>query len=109
MSTVHKITEQTFEAEVLGAELPVLVDFTAAWCPPCRALEPIVHALAKEQAGRLKVGTIDGDESPALASRLKVKGFPTVVLFSGGKEVGRHLGLATKDKLVKMIEGASRA
>jgi thioredoxin 1 len=104
LDPVHPVTEQTFAAEVLAAELPVLVDFTATWCPPCRALTPILHALAAEQVGRVKVATVDGDAEPALAARLRVRAFPTIIAFAGGKEVARHVGLTTKAKLLKMLE-----
>jgi thioredoxin 1 len=103
-SPLPAITEQTFDAEVLAADLPVLIDFTTAWCPPCRALAPILHKVAAEQAGRLKVVTVDGDAEAALAARLRVKGFPTVIAFAGGKEVARHVGLTTKEKLLKLLE-----
>jgi thioredoxin 1 len=104
MDHVHVITEQSFEAEVLGAEVPVLVDFNTTWCAPCRALAPILHKLAAEKEGSLKVVTVDGEESAALAARLRVKAFPTIIAFSGGKEVARHVGLTTKEKLLRLVE-----
>jgi thioredoxin 1 len=103
-SPVRAITDETFDAEVLDAKVPVLVDFTAAWCSPCRALTPILHTLAAEQAGRLTVATVDGDEETALAARFRIKALPTVIAFAGGKEVARHVGLTTKEKLLKMVE-----
>lgn len=99
-SPVQSVTEQTFAAKVLGASVPVLVDFTTTWCGPCRALSPILHKLAAEQAGRLSVVTVDGDDQAALAARFRVKAFPTVIAFSGGREVGRHVGLTTREKLL---------
>lgn len=102
---VHEINELDFDAEVLEAGVPVLVDFTAQWCPPCRALAPILHRLAEEGAGRLKVVAVDGDRSPALARRFGIRGLPTVVAFAGGREVARHVGLTTKEKLLKLVEG----
>jgi thioredoxin 1 len=101
---VRPVTEQTFEAEVLASKLPVLVDFTAAWCPPCRALDPVLHRLAGENAGRVSVRTVDGDDQAALATKLRIKAFPTVVAFAGGKEVGRHVGLTTREKLLRLVE-----
>jgi thioredoxin 1 len=100
---VPAVTDQTFDRDVLGAPVPVLVDFTARWCPPCRALEPIVHALAAESGGRFEVRMVDGDEQSALAARWRVKAFPTVIAFSGGREVARHVGLTNKAKLLKLV------
>jgi thioredoxin 1 len=104
-NTIPMITDQTFEAEVLSAPEPVLVDFTATWCSPCRALLPILHKLSVEGAGRLKVVKVDSDASPGLATRFGVRALPTVIAFAGGKEVARHAGLTTREKLLKMIGG----
>ena len=106
-SALRAITGRTFDAEVLAAGLPVLVDFTTAWCPPCRAHAPILHGLASEHAGRIEVVTVDGDAEPELAARLRVKAFPTVIAFAGGKELARHVGLTTKAKLLKLLERGS--
>ncbi|WP_437940520.1 thioredoxin family protein [Sorangium sp. So ce341] len=102
---VHEINELDFDAEVLEAGVPVLVEFTAEWCPPCRALAPILQKVAEEGAGRLKVVAVNGDRSPAVARRFGIRGLPTVVAFAGGKEVARHVGLTTKEKLLKLVEG----
>ena len=101
---VRSVHEQSFESEVLQAGVPVLLDFTTTWCPPCRLLAPILHKLAEENAGRVKVVTVDGDDQPALAARFRIKAFPTVIAFAGGKEVARHVGLTTKDKLLQMVQ-----
>lgn len=104
-SIIHEITgEDDFEAEVVRSAVPVLVDFTTAWCPPCRQLAPILHKLAEEHAGRVKVVNVDGDAQAPLAARLRVRGFPTVVAFAGGREVGRHLGLTTRDRLLQLVQ-----
>src|SRR5690349_17729899 len=110
MSTdaIPTITERTFEAEVLRASVPVLLDFTATWCSPCRALTPILHKIAAEGAGRIKVVAVDGDDNPELATRLGVRGFPTIIAFVDGKEVARQVGLASKEKIAKMIPEALR-
>jgi thioredoxin 1 len=103
---IGNIDDATFDREVLSSAVPVLVDFTTAWCGPCRALAPIVHRIAEERAGRLRVVTADGDQCVALAARLRIKGFPTLVLFAGGREIARRVGLTTKDKLLALIDGA---
>jgi len=102
-TSVRSVTEQTFEAEVATAAVPVLVDFTATWCPPCRQLTPILHAIAAESAGRLKVVEVNGDDQPRLAARFGIRAFPTVIAFAGGKEVARHVGLTTREKLLQMV------
>ena len=105
MKNLPSVTEASFAAEVLGSSVPVLVDFTATWCAPCRALAPILERIAVEAGPRLKVVTVDGDEQSALASRYGVRGFPTILAFSGGKEVGRQVGVANKEKLLALLEG----
>ena len=103
MTLVAEVNELNFDAEVLKHRGPVLVDFSTAWCGPCRALTPIVHELAREQAGSLKVVAIDGDSAPNLAARYGVRGFPTLILFRAGEEITRRLGLTTKQKLLEML------
>lgn len=82
----------TFEAEVLQSAAPVVVDFYAAWCPPCKLLEPVVERLAAEYAGKVKIGKLNTDENPDLAIRYGVMGIPTLGLFLGGKLVDRLVG-----------------
>ena len=106
MSTVHSISEASFQSEVLDATVPVLVDFTATWCAPCRALEPVLAKIAKEGEGRCKVVSVDGDANPELAARFGVRGFPTVVAFAHGRETGRQIGLAPKERLLKLLAPA---
>jgi thioredoxin 1 len=98
------VAEPDFEAEVLASPVPVLVEFAAAWCPPCRALAPILHRLSSELAGRAKIVAVDADEHPALAARFSVRGYPTVIAFGGGKERARHLGATHKEKLLALID-----
>lgn len=105
-SIIPTVTEQTFEAEVLQAKVPVLVDFSTAWCPPCARLKPILQEMARTSGGRFKVVMIDGDDSAALASRLRVRAFPTIVAFSGGEELARHVGLTRKEKLLSLLDRA---
>ena len=100
---VIAVNESTFDAEVLASPVPVLVDFSAAWCPPCRALDPIVTKLAEERKGELRVAMVDLDACPNLAIRYGVRGAPTLIYFVGGKETARQLGLTTPKKLREMV------
>ena len=104
-SKVHAFNDLNFEQEVLKAESPVLVDFTATWCGPCKALAPIVDQLAEELEGELKVGKLDVDESPVTAGKYGVRGVPTVMIFKGGERSAQHIGLATKEKLKELVTG----
>lgn len=100
---IAKVSEATFQAEVLEASLPVLVDFTAVWCQPCKALDPIVRQLAQEWDGKLKVVKLDVDENPNLAMDYTVMSLPTLMLFKGGQPVERVTGLQPKDRLQKKL------
>jgi thioredoxin 1 len=103
-SHVRVITEENFQNEVLDSPLPVLLDFATEWCPPCRALEPVLHRLAAETEGRVRVASVSADEWPSLAARFGVRGYPTIVALSGGTERARHLGATSKEKLLQMVE-----
>lgn len=98
-----KITSANFEKEVLGSELPVLVDFWATWCGPCKMLAPVLDEIAAEQEGKAVVGKIDVDEEADLAAKFGVMNIPTVILFKDGKEVSRSVGLVPKQKLLAML------
>ncbi len=100
---VSNVTDQNFDSEVTQSDKPVLLDFTATWCGPCKALAPIVEDVAKEFDGQLKVGKLDIDASPGVASRFGIRGVPTVIVFKGGKEVARQVGLVPKPKLVALF------
>jgi thioredoxin 1 len=91
------ITEQNFEQEVLNSELPVMIDFWAVWCGPCKVLSPIVEELANEYAGKIKVGKVNVDENGQLAMRYNVMSIPTLKFFKGGKMVGEMIGAAPKN------------
>ncbi len=95
--------DESFRREVVEADVPVMVEFGGKWCPPCRALEPILERLAADQAGKCKVGTVDMDEQPAIASRYKVRAVPTIVVLVRGEEKARHVGLTTYAKLAALI------
>ncbi len=100
---MHHFTDTNFEEEVLKSDLPVLVDFTATWCGPCKALAPIVEKLADEYEGKIKVGKCDTDESKQIAMKYGIRSVPTVMVFRGGQKTNQHVGLTTKDKLVKLV------
>jgi thioredoxin 1 len=84
--------------------VPVLVDFTAVWCPPCKAIAPHVEALARRFAGRLRVGTCDSDSNPELAARFDVRALPTLLLFQGGDVVGQIVGAVPRARIEAMVE-----
>jgi thioredoxin 1 len=98
-----RATDETFDDEVLGAPVPVLVEFVARWCGPCRVMGPLVERLAEEQAGRLKVVTVDTDDSPGIARRYGIRGVPTVLAFRDGERVGSHTGTASKERLLALV------
>ena len=105
-SPLLHVDDKNFSAEVLKAELPVLVDFWATWCGPCRTIGPIVEDLAKEFAGRVKVAKLNVDENPGTPSQYGVRGIPTLILFKGGKVVEQIVGAVPKARLVAMVEKA---
>ena len=92
MQNLHHFDGPTFEADVLQAVEPVVVDFTAVWCPPCQMMAPVVEKLAEEFAGKVKIGKLDTDENQEIAIRYGVSGIPTLGLFRGGKLVDRLVG-----------------
>jgi len=104
MSSATAVTDQTFETEVLKSPVPVLVDFWAAWCGPCRAIAPIVDEIATEYAGKLKVVKLDTDESGDTAQRYQVMSIPTLLLFKGGQPVERVIGAMPKAALLSRIQ-----
>lgn len=105
---VH-VTERTFEAEVLKADLPVLADFWAEWCAPCRMIAPIVSDLAREYAGRVKVVKVDVDENPHLAIDYGIMSIPTLALFKNGQMAARFVGYRSKAELQQKLESALNA
>jgi thioredoxin 1 len=98
------VTDQSFEAEVLNSSLPVLVDYSAEWCGPCKMVGPIVEASAKQYAGRLSVAKLDIDSSPRTPSRYNVRGIPTLMLFKDGQPVATHVGSLSKAQLTTFID-----
>ncbi len=103
MSLLH-FTDQTFDTEVLKSDKPVLVDFFADWCGPCRMVAPVVEELAAQYEGKVMVGKLDVDANSRVAQDYKVMSIPTVILFEKGREVARQVGFSGKDSYIKMLE-----
>ena len=103
MSSVPSVNDANFESEVLKSPLPVLVDFYATWCGPCKQLAPIVDALAKDYSGKLKVVKLDIDEAPAVASSHGIMAVPTIILFKGGSEKSKLTGFKPRPALESEI------
>ena len=100
------ITSLNFENEVLNADKPVLLDFYADWCGPCKMLAPVLHEIAEENAGTLKVGKVNVDEQMELAMRFQVSSIPMLVVFKDGKEITKSVGYRPKSEIAAMVEGA---
>ena len=97
------LTEENFESEVLKSDLPVLVDFWAEWCGPCRMLAPAVEQLAEEYEGRAKVGKVNVDEQPGLAARFGISSIPTLIVFEDGKVKNTSVGVVPKSMIEDML------
>jgi thioredoxin 1 len=106
MSRIIQLTDSNFDEEVLGAKLPVLVDFWAAWCGPCRTMGPVIEQIAEEFEGQLKVAKLNVDNNPGSASFYGIRGIPTMILFKEGKPVEEVIGAVPKEKLVEVIARA---
>jgi thioredoxin 1 len=105
MSNLPEITDENFDAKVLESEIPVLVDFGAAWCHPCKQLDPIVEELAQEWDGKVKVVKLDIDANVDTTMRFGVMGVPTLLLFIKGEPVGRLTGFMPKSRILSKLEG----
>ena len=101
-----KITAANFENEVLNSDKPVLLDFYADWCGPCKMLAPVLHEITEENIGALKVGKINVDEQMELAMRFQVSSIPMLVVFKNGKAVAKSVGYRPKAEIAAMVEGA---
>ena len=99
------ITEDNFNAEVINSDIPVLLDFSATWCGPCRMLAPVIDELAGELAGKVKIGTVDVDNERALATKYQVMSVPTLAVIKNGKVNAVATGVRPKAAIIKMLEG----
>jgi thioredoxin 1 len=97
-------TDGNFDTDVLKSSTPVLVDFWAEWCGPCRAMEPSITALATDYVGKVRVGKLNVDDNPTVTMKYMVRGIPTVILFKGGQVVDQLVGLADKGTLKSMVD-----
>jgi thioredoxin 1 len=101
---VLDISDTNFDSEVIASDLPVLVDFTATWCGPCKAIAPVIDQLADEYAGRIKVGKMDIDNNPGTPVKYHVRAVPTLILFKGGQPVDQVMGAVNKRRLQSMFD-----
>ncbi|MBI3856916.1 MAG: thioredoxin [Planctomycetes bacterium] len=106
MSTVKQVSDGTFDAEVLQSDTPVLIDFFATWCPPCKMMAPILDEVAREYAGRLKVVKVDVEEAQETAAAFGIQAMPTFVLVRDGREAFRRVGAAPKSAFVRELQQA---
>lgn len=105
MSALH-LTEQNFEQEVLKSNIPVLVDFWAEWCGPCRLIGPVVEELSKEYDGKATIGKLNVDENRDVAAQYGIMSIPTLLFFKNGQLIDKHVGVASKGDLKKKLDAA---
>jgi len=98
------VTDQNFAAEVEKSPLPVLIDFWAAWCGPCRMVAPVIEQLAKELSGKVRVGKLDVDANQVTAGRFRVQSIPSLLIFQNGKEVDRLVGVQSKEAILQRLQ-----
>ena len=101
---IVEITQQNFESEVTASDVPVMVDFWASWCGPCRMLSPVVDELSEQYEGKVKFGKINVDEQPRLAMNYSVESIPTLLLFKDGRPVDKSVGVVPKSHIEQMLD-----
>ncbi len=101
---ITHVTDASFEEDVLQSDHPVLVDYWAEWCGPCKMIEPILHELADDYDGKLKIAKVNIDENQQITSQFKIRGIPTLMIFDGGKVQGMKVGAVTKGVLKEFID-----
>ena len=106
MADVKDVTDTTFNKEVIESSLPVLVDFWAPWCGPCRMVAPLVEELAKDFAGKVTFYKLNTDDNPTVATNYAIRSIPTLIIFKGGQPVGQVIGFRPKAEIKKNIESA---
>ncbi|MBI2540664.1 MAG: thioredoxin [Deltaproteobacteria bacterium] len=104
MATIVQVGDDNFEAEVLRSNIPVLIDFWAPWCGPCKSIAPVIEELARDYEGRLKVAKLNVDENPLTPSRYAVRGIPNLLILKGGAVKEQLIGAVPKSRLVQAIE-----
>jgi len=102
--TIQAVTDASFEKDVIESSLPVLVDFWAEWCGPCKALAPVLEDVAPKYADKVRFVKLDVDQNTATPPKFSVRGIPTLILFKDGQAVGTHVGRLNKDDLIKFID-----
>jgi len=100
---VHDLSEAALDDELLQSKEPILVDFWAPWCGPCRAMSPAVEAVAQKLAGEAKVYKVNVDENPSVSPRFNIRGIPTLILFKDGREANRIIGLSSKEQIEALV------
>ena len=101
---IHHVTDDTFEPEVLQSQVPVLVDYWAEWCGPCKMIAPILDDVAKSYAGKLTVAKLDIDANPGVPAKYGIRGIPTLILFKGGEVAAQKVGALSKSQLTAFID-----